>query len=190
MTPTPRASDRPESATPKLAEGSDDEAVLEVALADLATYAGEDSPVAFQGVVSTPLLVASEPADGPIPQDNVLEKLKEKAWKSLPRSEEARLVEAVGSLATRATRHADVNAFESKNPRVKMVKPGSEQKPKYWFLVPRPIRIWPPGYSVDGRIAMVRMSIPWSMHHADGTFLLTSRQGTWHVLVRQFVFYV
>ena len=42
----------------------------------------------------------------------------------------------------------------------------------------------------DGNYAIVFLSIPWSMHHADGTYLL-AREGTgWRVILRQFVYYV
>ena len=54
----------------------------------------------------------------------------------------------------------------------------------------RPIRAWPPGYTRGGRYAIVFLSIPWSMHHADGTYLLERDGNGWKVLLRQFVYYV
>jgi hypothetical protein len=54
----------------------------------------------------------------------------------------------------------------------------------------RPIQAWPPGYSRDKSLCIVRLVIPWSMHHADATYLLVQRKARWVVLVRQFVYYV
>ena len=54
----------------------------------------------------------------------------------------------------------------------------------------RPLHAWPPGYSADGQYAIVFLSIPWSMHHADGTYLLARDGEVWRVVLRQFVYYV
>jgi hypothetical protein len=166
-----------------------DEDVLDAALADLATYVGEDSPVAFRGVVAAPLLVARDAADWPVTEAALLDRHEFKAWQAFPRSEEAALAQAAQNLVSRTTRHAGFGVFRSDNPRIQIFAPESAPKPKYSFLAARPIRMWPPGYSADNRIAIVRMSIPWSIHHADGTFVLANRQGAWSVLVREFIYY-
>ena len=44
--------------------------------------------------------------------------------------------------------------------------------------------------SRDGQLAIVRLVIPWSIHHAEATYLLTRRRGRWFVSLRQFVYYL
>jgi len=53
----------------------------------------------------------------------------------------------------------------------------------------RTTRAWRPGYSKDGQLAIVMFSIPWSIHHADATYVLVRQDGAWKVRVRQFVIY-
>lgn len=48
----------------------------------------------------------------------------------------------------------------------------------------------PPGFSKDGRTAIVLLSIPWSIHGANGTYVLTLENGAWRVRVRDFVRYM
>src|SRR5699024_9895044 len=54
----------------------------------------------------------------------------------------------------------------------------------------RPVRAWPPGYSANVEFAIVFLSIPSSMHHADATYLLARDGDGWRVVLRQFVYYV
>jgi len=185
----PRRAERVGLASPEPTVSPSDEPVLEAALADLVTYVGKDSPVAFHGAVETPLLVAPEPADWPVTTAAVLKRHEPQSWQAFPLSEQGALAEAADNLVARTTRHAGFVGFRSKNPRVKMLTPGATPAPKYSFLAVRPIRIWPPGYSAERRLAVVRMSIPWSIHHADGTYVFANRQGSWLLLVRQFVYY-
>ena len=56
----------------------------------------------------------------------------------------------------------------------------------------RPIQAWSPGYTSDRKFAVVQLSVPWSMHHADATYLLRwdEPSGKWSIVLRQFVYYV
>ncbi len=48
-----------------------------------------------------------------------------------------------------------------------------------------------PGYSRDGQLAIVRLTLPWSggKHGGNGTYVLTRNEGDWVVLTRVFVHY-
>ena len=41
----------------------------------------------------------------------------------------------------------------------------------------------------DGAVAVVCLSIPWSIHHVDGTHILLKEGDGWTVILRQFVYY-
>jgi hypothetical protein len=96
--------------------------------------------------------------------------------------------EAAEHLARRIQGYNSRGDFRVKNPRIRIFASGSENNGLGLF--DRPISACAPGYSNDGRFAIVRLSIPWGMHHADGTFLLSEANGKWTVLLRQFVYYV
>jgi len=138
-----------------------DQAVLDAVLADLATYGGTDSPVAFRGAVAHPLEVAPDSADWPVTVAAVLHRHEPRLWRAFPGSDEAALAEAAADLVSRTTRHAGFAGFRSPNPHVQVSGTKSTPKPRYSFLATRPIKAWPPGYSLDQRLAVVRMSIPW-----------------------------
>jgi hypothetical protein len=48
---------------------------------------------------------------------------------------------------------------------------------------------YPPGYTADGTFAAVSLILPWSIHHADATYLLARDGDRWRVVLRQFVYY-
>ena len=54
----------------------------------------------------------------------------------------------------------------------------------------RPIQAWPPGYSNDKRVALVRLSIPWSIHSAVATYLLSKTSSGWIAVRRDLAIYV
>jgi hypothetical protein len=163
--------------------------VLDFALADLATYSGDDSPVVVRGAVAVPLETAPDSADWPVTVDDVLYRHDAKYWKAFPPADDAALAQAAANLVSRTTSRAGFFGFRSRDSRVKVVEPNATPKPRYQFLETRPIRVWPPGFSGDQRLAIVRMSIPWSIHHANATYVLAKRQGNWVLQVRQFVYY-
>ena len=49
-----------------------------------------------------------------------------------------------------------------------------------------------PGYSKDGRYAVVRLGFPWSgrMHSGEAMYILERIDGGWKVLLREFICYV
>ena len=52
------------------------------------------------------------------------------------------------------------------------------------------IQAWPPGFSANRQIAIVRVNLPWGgWHHAVSTHILENEGSDWSVVLRQFVFY-
>jgi hypothetical protein len=47
-----------------------------------------------------------------------------------------------------------------------------------------------PGYSASRRVAIVLLSIPWSIHGASATYVLRLVDDKWQVLAREFAIYV
>ena len=45
------------------------------------------------------------------------------------------------------------------------------------------------GFTPDGRFAVVLMGLPWSIHHADGAYLLKREGNGWKIVLKQFVYY-
>ena len=80
---------------------------------------------------------------------------------------------------------AATEGFASRDPRVDMAEPrhgGPSSRD-------RPISALMPGFSAAGDLAVVRLLLPWSIHHADATFVLARGPDGWKVLVRQFTYY-
>ena len=78
-----------------------------------------------------------------------------------------------------------VRPFDPKDSRVVFV---SDEEPDI-AMRSRRVSFWPPGYSKDTKLAVVRVVFPWSIHHGEGTYLLCERNGKWVTLLRQFVYY-
>jgi hypothetical protein len=57
------------------------------------------------------------------------------------------------------------------------------------FLRPQIFRAYPPGYSQDRQVAIVRLTFPWSIHGGDGTYVLVKKEGKWTVLIREIAYY-
>jgi hypothetical protein len=51
------------------------------------------------------------------------------------------------------------------------------------------VRCWLPGYSKDGKTALVRMTFAPTPHGASATFLLERNESGWHVVNRNFSYY-
>ena len=54
----------------------------------------------------------------------------------------------------------------------------------------RPVLAYAPGFTADGRFAAVSLILPWSIHHADATYLLARDGDGWRIVLRQFVYFV
>ena len=165
---------------------SADRHVLEAALADLLSYEGEESPRKLMTAdASGRFAVAPDSAESPLAVSAILERCIAK-WHGLEPKEWRGFKEAATHLVKRVKRKEGFAGFESAHPRFR--GPYAEEPDP---LSPyRPIHAWAPGYSRDKSLAVVRLSIPWSMHSADATYLMRRTETGWTVVRREFAVYV
>lgn len=185
-----------------------DPRVLNAVLADLLTYKGDDSPVVAyweegKGKQTPPSLYFDpQPCLYNCkwqPQANDTKNL----WRRLPHTDRAAFNTAaehsnwrikVRDIADPRFRPADRRVIlpaEMAAREREARKKNKNALPWRWLPWMQPIQAWPPGYSANRKHAVVRMSIPWSIHSATGSFALTERRdGRWVVVFRQFLYYV
>jgi hypothetical protein len=133
------------------------------------------------------VVMASDSASWPISVDQ----LRRRCERDGPdvATSEAGFDEAAQEMASRVSRKAGFARFRS---RVRGVQsyvppsPGTETNP----FTERPVRAWPPGFSKDKSVAIVRFSVPWSIHSADVTYVLKKSTRGWAVLTRDLCVYV
>jgi hypothetical protein len=101
-------------------------------------------------------------------------------WDALSAEDMTRAEEAADDLARRhkaAERSLPVAPLD---PRLKVVDAST---PPDTFS--RPVQVYPAGYSADGKFAAVSLVLPWSVHHADGTYRLRrDARGAWTIVLR------
>jgi len=171
-------------------EPSLDDVVVAVALDDLVTYKGKDTPVYGPFSPVKPLAFAVTPARYPLTVEKVLYRNEEKLWKALTAAEVELSREAAESLVERVKTLPPGATFSIADKRLRLRDARTEEKINPWGF-DRTTRAWPAGYSKDGQLAIVMFSIPWSsFHSADATYVLVRQEGAWKVRVRQFVVYM
>jgi len=172
---------------------SRDMIVLEIVLADLMSYSGSDSPLKSFVVCRRtdadghkPLLLSQNTLKWKPNSADVLDRQadQEMQWRALTNSEYL-LTQAATNLVSRATPEHSLGNLEFTNTAIEVVA-SEHQSTRF----ERPIHVWLPGYSDDGTLSIVRLSIPWSLHHADGTYVLIQTNAEWRIVLRQFVYYL
>ena len=173
--------------------GEVDAAVVGRVLEDLVTNLSDENPVAPRGKLLETIRFSPESATWKQTVDMVLYEHEPQRWQRLTEPQRAAVREAAGHLVARtltAPQHLELH--DVPKPITVIDKPattdGAERGPPGVFE--RPIRAWLPGYSDDQSVAVVRLSIPWSIHHAEATYVLQRADGKWAVLLRQFVYYL
>jgi hypothetical protein len=113
----------------------------------------------------------------------ILNERSESPW-DLTKAERSAVREGAEHLVGRNQNRDSLETFQVCGPRIQI-----HQKGNAATAFDRPINLWAPGYSHDGRIAVVSVHIPMADHGADGTFVLTVVDGNWAVRLRQFRYY-
>lgn len=168
---------------------SRDRTVLNVVLEDLLTYSGDDSPVKTVKGPPDKLFFSPDAEEWPQTVEQVLYRHTKEPWEKLTQQQLTLAQEAAGNLADRSKGHDFFTGFEPVDARVHLV-PKKKPAESVENIYNRPIKAWSPGFSSNGTLAVVRLSIPWSIHSADGTYVLIREGDAWSILLRQFVFYV
>jgi hypothetical protein len=151
--------------------------VLGAVLGDLLTYQGEDSPlVPADGSKPTSISFTTQAVTLKQTVDEVLYQHEEEPWAKLSPV----LLRGAGEAAQHlVARIGSVHRFDGFAPGDERIRLEGE----------RPIEAWPPGFSKNERVALVRLIIPWSVHQVYATYLLSREEGAWTVRFREFVYY-
>jgi hypothetical protein len=110
----------------------------------------------------------------------------EKQWAKLSEAQLIAAQEAAADLVARWRAKEIDPPFAPSDPRIGLTTPSTQPA----RLDDRPVLAWRPGFTVDRQFAVVALSIPWSIHHTDATYLLARENGRWKIILRQFVYYV
>ena len=184
--------DAPASNNAVVSPADRDSQVLRTVLNDLVTYAGEDSPVFSQGKGPTSVWFSPACVQRKITVESLLERHREEAWKTLSGAQHDAATDAAADVVRRIGTVQSFETLSGLDPRLDVRKTddhAEQQGVSVRDPYNRPVTAWPPGYARDQQIALVRLVIPWSMHHAEGTWLLDRSGGQWVVLLRQFQYY-
>jgi hypothetical protein len=169
-----------------------DAAVLDVVLADLLTRPN-DSVISTGDPEQPGFFFTAETPSWPTKADRILTRHDKEAWAALTADQLRAAQEGAADVVRRYEAHDGVKAFQPADPRVAPWRGiADEEAPVRRHEFPKqPVRAYPPGYSHDGQFAVVALSVPWSIHHADATYLLGRQgDGRWVILLRQFVYYL
>ena len=165
-----------------------DHVVIEAVLADL--LAAKESPVAVRGQAPTEIRFAEKAATYPVTAQGILLRHDKEKWAALSPTELDAATEAANEIVRRHASSDGFKPFVPRDARVNVQAEPTTQSARSSVLE-RPVQAWPPGFTADGRYAIVFLSIPWSMHHANATYLLQRGGGDgWRIVLRQFVYYV
>jgi len=161
-----------------------DQEVLDHVLRDLIADTTSRSPVARRGVPPKELLVSSTSANWPITIEQVLQQVTAEAWAALPAEARPELHAAAADLVANST--PGFVGFECTDRRIMPFRAGDAGDTSGRTSSDRPIHAWPPGFSAEGTLAVVRLSIPRGRHSVTATYVLSRRSQRWAILVREY----
>jgi hypothetical protein len=170
-----------------------DATVLETVLLDLLTC--PDSPWESRRGKKKQVFFSTEALTRGIDAEDVLRTNDDKALDKLSKEQLAAAKEAAADLSRRTKKKDVFKAFVPKDKRVAMFtkeqdqKAEKEQEKSFHLIGPQVFRAYAPGYSRDGKVAVVWLWFPWSIHSGDGLYLLAKSKDKWTVLVRDFRIY-
>jgi hypothetical protein len=169
--------------------------VIETALVDLAMSSNKESETFRREQGKGRLLFSGKSRElvGTLRQE--LQSAESEAWKSLGSTDRNAAKRAAAEIIDRVESKQYCAAFHPKDPHILLWEddPASTQPAKPFeerYEKPRPIHAAPPGYSDQGRLAVVVFSFPWSMHSGDVTYVLRFDGKKWQVISRHFTYYV
>jgi hypothetical protein len=166
---------------------SSDSAVLEVVLTDLLSW--PDSPLEFPETAEKQLLFSPEALTDPLKVSEILDGHGWRKRTKLSRAEVRLAREAAGDLVRRREMKHSFSGLRPKDPRI-VIWDRIRAESKRGRVRPQVFRAYAPGYSRDRRLAIVRLTFPWSIHDGEGTYVLARKEGEWVVLTRDFVYYL
>ncbi len=171
------------------AHNDTDRDVLDVVWNDLLTE--RKSPLSASDTPPAEILLFAKPSSYPRKAEEVLMRHDQKLWDALTPAQLAAATDGAAALVRRHERGDALPASPPRDARVKIHTNLAATRPNPLDLTtPRPALAYPPGYASDGKVAVVSLILPWSMHHADATYILARDGHGWKIILRQFVYYV
>jgi hypothetical protein len=165
----------------------DDHQVVAATLEDLVAYKGKDSPL--DGIFSPdPVTLDPTPARYSLTVDQLLRQNRPNKWQELEAADRPALREAAGDLVRRIK--GPIVRFTAGSAHVPLYVGRDPSKLSPFSFREAPIQASLPGYSRDRRLAILTLSIPWSIHGCSGTYVLLRDGPVWRVRVREFVCYM
>jgi hypothetical protein len=178
------------------ANAEQDSAVLEVVLKDL--FSCQRSPLESRNETKKIILFSPEALTSRGAAWAVLDERPHTQLKSLSPAQLDLARKANEDLVRRAKEKETFKDLKLRDERIVVWDKAhaeadeATRKVKRRFDRPQVFRASAPGYSQDRQLAIVRLTFPWSgaMHHGDGTYVLTRKEGEWVVLSRDFRIYL
>ncbi len=160
-----------------------DREVVAAVLDDLATYRGEDSPM-HGPFGPDPLTLDPTPYQYGSIVDGLPRQYDPRAWSDLLATARPKLKEAAQDFVRRIK--GPKHRFTAGSPLVPLYEGSDPSKLSPFQHRKAPVQLSLPGYSRDRRLALLTLSIPWSIHRCHGTYVVARDQETWDVRVRDF----
>jgi hypothetical protein len=190
---TSALADEPKSTDPDAA--ARDAAVLQAVFDDMLSQDNSEAPAEWNREQSEPVYVSKNTSDGRPNASDILSRIDEKKWKPLTNAPLGAVTEAANDLVARADKGASLPELRSASGRLKIYEEAgaaTQPTPENSFGGARASSVFLPGYSKDGRYAVVNLEFPWSgrMHSGEVTYILERTNRGWKVLLRDFTYYV
>lgn len=168
-----------------------DAPVLETVYRDVLAYDGEGSPRGMHVIRDDGnVLVAQSPCAFKITIDRALFASFDEKATELSADQKSAAHEAAGDLVRRFDAGDPFDGFPSADVGIAIESDAAATQPHRLEMRNRAICTWAPGYSRDKTLAVVRLSIPWSIHSGDATYVLAKRGTVWTIVYRDFRWYV
>jgi hypothetical protein len=171
-------------------EADRDSAVVGAVLKDLLSLPG--SPLETRKGAKKQILFSSVSLNSRLKPSDILEQTTPGEWKKLSPAQLGLAREAARELVRRLEGKEVLKGLKLEDPRIVIwdkAREGSEQDLRS-FRRPQVFHAYAPGYSRDQRLAIVRLTFPWSKHSGHGTYVLARIDRGWAVLVRDFVYFL
>lgn len=166
-----------------------DAAVLQVVFDDMLSKDNAESPLEWHGDPSAPVYVSKNPRRWPTNASEIFSHRDESKWRALTKAQQTAATEAADDLVARMVSSDQLPELRSTSGRLKIFEdagPATQPTRENFFEGGRAAAVYVPGYSEDGRYAVVNLGFPWSgrMHSGQATYILEHTDRGWKVLLR------
>jgi hypothetical protein len=181
-----------EPAKPQLdSNAGRDTAVLNAVLVDLLTW--PDSPLRPRDATKKQINFSLRSPDFQPKASDILSRHDQREWDKLSPAQLGLAREAAADLVRRVERKDKLQGLKLKDKRIVVAHDSeavAKRERKRRRVRPQVFRAFAPGYSRDGKIAIVRLNFPWSIHSGYATYVLAWKESEFLVLMRDVVIHL